>query len=54
MTKLEIKKLDHNTKVLIQEILHDFAGWIYTKGYADFEIIEDNLAQDFIKENDLT
>lgn len=49
----EIKKLDHNTKVLIQEILHDYSSYLYKTGYADFEIIEDNVAQDYINENNL-
>lgn len=53
--KEEIKKLDHNTIVLIQEILHDYSSWLSKMGYTDTDICcEEPLAADeYIKENNL-
>lgn len=35
----EIKKLDHNTKVIVQEILYDFSHYIYKKGFTDSDLV---------------
>jgi hypothetical protein len=47
--KLEVG-IKHKLSIFAHEILDDYSSWLHKKGFADFDIIEENAVEDFLKE----